>query len=237
MTGARARRFRHAGMLMLLVVLTACGREAATPVTPITDVLEGRVDDGASVVVEGTVVSLTPLPAAAAVSYRLSEGATSIVIVAPETSELPQVADRVRVGGVVRVGYSVEAPGEAPVPFGTVIEETERTSVVDTDVSASDLWTWAGGIAGVVVLGWLVAWAIIRRASTSQEDEIASCRGCQAEVQVAWISCPWCGLKLDAKPPSPATMIVEPPGESVSFMEGQSGAAGATIIIAPGDSE
>lgn len=237
MTGARTGRFESRRLLLLVALLAACGRDAAPPVTPLTDVLEGRVNDGAAVVVEGTVVSLTPLPAAAAVSYRLSGGATSIVIVTPETSELPQVAERVRVIGVVRVGYSVEAPGEAPVPFGTVIEETERKSVLDTDVSTSDLWTWAGGVAGVVVLGWLVAWAIIRRASTSQEDDFAACRGCQAEVQNSWVSCPWCGLKLDAKPPSSATMIVEPSGADVPVLEGLGGAAGATIIIAPEDSE
>lgn len=224
-------------LVLLIAVLAACGRSDVPPITPLTDVLEGRVNDGAAVTVEGTVVSLTPLPAAAAISYRLSDGAISIVVVSPETSELPQVADRVRISGVVRTEYTVEAPGEAPVPFGTVIEEVGRQSVVDADVSARDLWTWAGGVAGVVVLGWLVAWAIIRRASTPQEDEISPCRGCQGEVQSSWISCPWCGLKRDAKAPSPATMIVEPMGGDVPAAEGRSGVAGATIIIAPEDDE
>lgn len=227
----------RASLTLLTIVLTACGGGPKPSITPLTDVLEGRVSDGSTVSVEGTVVSLTPLPAASAISYRLSDGGTSIVVVAPQDSELPQVADRVQVSGVVRIGYSVEAPGQEPVPFGTVIEEVERQPVLDTEVSARDLWTWAGGVAGVVVLGWLVAWAIIRRASAPEEEDAAPCRGCQGEVRGSWTSCPWCGLKLDAKPPSSATMLVEPVGADVPEPEGRRGVAGATVIIAPEDAE
>lgn len=229
---ARGRR-RFAATLLLAAVVSGCGRSSQPPETALVDVMDGQIADGSEITIEGTVVSLTPLPAATMVSYRLSDGSASVVVVADEGSAPPQLADRIRLRGIVRTDYRVDVPGQDPIEFGTVIEESSRAGVGASEASAAELWTWAGGVAGIVILGWLVAWAVIRRANGSEVENLMPCRGCKGEVREAWVSCPWCGIKLDAKPPSSATMLVEPIGGEMPIAEIPSPSARATILIEP----
>lgn len=216
----------------------ACGGSSPDlPVTPIADVIGGRVADGVRVVVTGTVISSMPLPSAASPSYGLARDGYKIVVVAAPGDPIPAIADQVEITGTVRTNYSISVPGEESVPYGTVIEESSRRPFIAADVSARGLWLWAGGIAAIIVLGWLIAWAVIRRSGGGAKRELGECRGCQEEIELAWVSCAWCGLKVDAKPPTPSTMIVAPaaaPG-AMEDVARPGGSGNATIIVSPSD--
>lgn len=229
------RRWLSAIAFAFVMLASACDGSEPAPEVSVGDILGGRVAEGTPVRVRGTVLSGVALPAAGAVSYRLADEGTSIVIVAATDSDAPTIASQVEITGVVRTDFRVDVPGQEAVTFGTVVEEVRRRTIIGEELSTSGVWIWTGGAAGVVFLGWLVAWAIIRRTSGSRTSEIGECRGCSREVEVSWVSCPWCGIKLDVTPPTPATMVFDPPAGRHEAPQEPSGTTSRPTIVLPPD--
>lgn len=225
---------RRISVLFLLLVAglsLSCQQEPKeVKLTPLSDILEGRVEPGSSVTVQGTVTEATPIPAARRQTYQLSsEAGTSVNVLSEE--EPPRIGTRFQVTGQVRTDFSVRG-----VVLGTVLIEESRSPLVTEDERAPiPLWTWIALGAGVVLILGSVAFLVRRRTRRVE----GTCPNCGATTEAGWVVCTECGERLDLPPPAPPPTIVPitPPGPSEEELAEGKRRSAPTVLLPPDDEE